>query len=111
MSHDDDVSIVADHHDGVFECFSLGGTGDFWVCESDDSCAETVCSGFKGETCSCGWFKEECGNDFVRKDGSVRLAFKFLCLVEQVHDVFSREVCDGDKTVVFFHDEVRCREG
>ena len=42
MAHDDDIAVVADHHDGVLQRFSFGAGSDFGVSKSDDACSQTV---------------------------------------------------------------------
>ena len=59
VSHDDNICIVAHHHDRVFKCFPFGRAGSFGVRESDYSCTETVGSCFKTQAGTGRRFKEQ----------------------------------------------------
>ena len=44
MAHHDDIGIVGNHRDGVFQRFTFRTTGNFGVGKSDNSCTKSVSS-------------------------------------------------------------------
>ena len=52
VAHHDDICIIGNHHDGVFQRFAFGSTGNFGVGKSDNPCTEPVCCSLKTEASS-----------------------------------------------------------
>ena len=63
MAHNDNVCVVGNHRNGIFQRFAFCTTGNLRICETDDACSESVGCCFKTKSGAGGRFKEECSHN------------------------------------------------
>ena len=96
MAHDDDVRVVTDHEDGVFERLALGGAGGRCVLEANDASAEPIDRRLKAEPRAGGRLEEKCGNDAPTQEVAVRTCFKPGGIADDAQNVCLRTLIDGN---------------
>ena len=88
VPHDDQVDIVAHHHDGVFQRLALRRAGGAGVGEADDSSAQSVDGSLETEAGAGRWLEEERGHDFAFQNLLVGISLESTCGLEQVQNFF-----------------------
>ena len=96
VTHDNNVGIVAHHHDGILQRFTLRRTCHLRVCKPYDTCAKPVCSSFKTQSGTRRRFKKQRSHNPSVKNLAVRIFFKKTSHLEEVHDFLLRMVCNGN---------------
>ena len=92
VAHHDDVGIVGDHEDGVFQRLTLGAARDFRVGKSDNSGTKTVGCCLKTEPCACRRFKEKSGDHFPLQKFPVWMSFEFFSHLDHIEDFLLRQI-------------------
>ena len=99
VPHDDEVGIVAYHHDGVLQALALGGTGVGGVGKSDDPAAQAVDGGLETQAGAGGWFEKQGGYDFSLQKVPVGLLFEEPGHLQEVKQLLARVAGNGNKTI------------
>ena len=77
VAHHDDIGIVRNHLDGIFQRFTLRRTGHLWICESYDTSAQTVGSCFKTQTSASGRLEKQGCHHFPLQKTTIGCLLKF----------------------------------
>ena len=101
MPHDNQIGIIAYHHDGVLQGFALGGTGHFRVGKPDDARSQTIRCRFKTQPCPRRRFKKQSSHDFTLQQLPVGMFLKLSGHSKQIHDLLFGMVCNSHQTPVF----------
>ena len=101
VAHHDDVGIVGDHQDGVFQGLALCAAGDLWVGKADDAGTKAVGCRLKRKTGAGGRFKEQGGHHLALQQFAVGVTFKLLCHLNHVENFLSSEVGNRYKIMLF----------
>ena len=95
VTHHDDVGIVAYHFDGIFQRFSLAGTGCFGVAESDDARPQAVGGRLKAETGAGRRLEEQGGHHLSLQQSAVRAGLKLFRHFKHVQDFLLTILSNG----------------
>ena len=101
MAHHDDVGVVGNHRDGVFQRLALGTAGHFRVGKTDDAGAKTVGSSLERQARAGGWFKEKGCHHLAFQQLAVRVTFKLLCHLNHIENFLLCEVGNCYKIMLF----------
>jgi hypothetical protein len=99
--YNDEIDIIAHHHDSVLERFALRRTTGCGITKTYDATSQTIDSCLETEACAGRGLKKQCGDDLAFQYATIGILFKTLCFLEQVHDFFFAEIIDRYKTLSF----------
>ena len=101
VAHDNQVGIVAHHHDGVFERLALRLAAGLGVAEANHAAAQAVDSRLKAEPGAGGRLKEERGHDLAVENLLVGIFLKLGRTLEQVHNLVLAQIGNRNQTFSF----------
>ena len=101
MPHDNQIGIIAYHHDGVFQGFALGGTGHFRVGKPYDARSQTVSCRFKTQPCPRRRFKKQSSHDFTLQQLAVGMFPNSPAILSRYMIFFLGMVCNSYQTPCF----------
>ena len=101
VAHHNHVGIVGYHQDRVFQRLTFRSTGDLGICKADDTGTETIGCRLKTKTGSRGRFKEQGSHDYSLQQFPVGVLLKLLCHLNHVKDLFTCEIGNRYKIMLF----------
>ena len=102
VTHHDDVGIVADHQNGIFQGLTLSATCNLWIGKTNNTGAKTVGGSFKRETCTGGRLKEKGCYHAAFQQLTVGVSFELLSHLNHIENFLASEIGNRYK-IMFFH--------
>jgi len=94
VAHDDQVGIIAHHHDGVLERLSFGGAAGGRIREADDAPTQPVDSSLETEARAGRGLEEEGGADPSFQQITVGILFESGCGLQYAQDILPTVIAD-----------------